>query len=205
MSLRNTKQKLRTNMYTNWIWGKHVLSEKQTTFDSCYLLRKREYGTKYLVLRNLARIGINKWLQWPKSKQNTFSHIADWIYPVSKILFVNPLKSLPLYEGVTKRFRTESITKYTLTTINTRWEATQRVMAAKLTIQTHKIAIQLHLVAESFTIYSSHSTRQVRKLLDNPRNSDEYRSYIGVSAKDIIRILNYYLPNTGSPSMSFVK
>jgi hypothetical protein len=41
-------------------------------------------------------------------------------------------------------------------------------MAAKLTRQTHKIAIQLHLVAESCTIYSSHSTQPVRKLLDMP-------------------------------------
>jgi hypothetical protein len=34
------------------------------------------------------------------------------------------------YEGVSKRFRTESITKYTLTFVISRWEATQRVMAA---------------------------------------------------------------------------
>jgi hypothetical protein len=44
------------------------------------------------------------------------------------------------YEGVSKSFRTESITKYTPTTINTHWEATQRVMAAKLTRLTHKIS-----------------------------------------------------------------
>jgi hypothetical protein len=37
---------------------------------------------------------------------------------------------------------------------NTSWEETQRVMAAKLTRLTHKIAIQLHLVAESSTISS---------------------------------------------------
>jgi hypothetical protein len=41
-------------------------------------------------------------------------------------------------------------------------------MAAKLTRLTHKIAIQLQLVAESFTICSSRSRRQVRKLLDTP-------------------------------------
>jgi hypothetical protein len=35
---------------------------------------------------------------------------------------------------------------------NTRWEAAQRVMASKLTRLTHKIMIQLHLVAESCTI-----------------------------------------------------
>jgi hypothetical protein len=69
-------------------------------------------------------------------------------------------------EGVSKSFRTESITKYKLTTINTRWEATQRVMTAKLTRLTHKIAIQLQLVAKSYTICSSHSRRPVRKLLD---------------------------------------
>jgi hypothetical protein len=71
-----------------------------------------------------------------------------------------------MYEGVSKSFRTVSIMKYTLTTINTRWEATQRVMAAKLTRLAHKIAIQLYLVAESCTIWSSRARRPVRKLLD---------------------------------------
>jgi hypothetical protein len=41
-------------------------------------------------------------------------------------------------------------------------------MAAKLTRLTHKIAIQLHLVAESYTICSSRSRWAVRKLLDTP-------------------------------------
>jgi len=40
------------------------------------------------------------------------------------------------------------------------------VMAAKLTRLTHKIAIQLHLVAESYTICSSRSRWSVRKILD---------------------------------------
>jgi hypothetical protein len=53
-------------------------------------------------------------------------------------------------------------------TINTRWKATQRVMAVKLTRLTHKIAIQLQVVAESCTICSSRSKRSVRKLLDTP-------------------------------------
>jgi hypothetical protein len=70
------------------------------------------------------------------------------------------------YEGVIESFRTASITKYMLTKINTRWEASQSVMAAKLTRLTHKIAIQLYLVAESCTIRSSRSRRPVRKLLD---------------------------------------
>jgi hypothetical protein len=41
-------------------------------------------------------------------------------------------------------------------------------MAAKLTTLTHKIAIKLHLVAESCTICSSRSRRPVRTLLDTP-------------------------------------
>jgi hypothetical protein len=39
-------------------------------------------------------------------------------------------------------------------------------MTAKLTRLTHKIAIQLHLVAESCTICSSSYRRSVQKLLD---------------------------------------
>jgi hypothetical protein len=76
------------------------------------------------------------------------------------------LKVAGIYECVSKSFRTESITKYTLTTINTLSEATQRVMEAKLARLTYKIAIQLHLMAESCTICSSRSGRPVWKLLD---------------------------------------
>jgi hypothetical protein len=39
-------------------------------------------------------------------------------------------------------------------------------MVAKLTRLTHKVAIQLHVVAESCTTYSSSSMWSVRKLLD---------------------------------------
>jgi hypothetical protein len=56
------------------------------------------------------------------------------------------------YESVSKSFRSESIKKYTLTTINIRWEATQRVMAAKLPRLTHKITTKLHLVGESLSL-----------------------------------------------------
>jgi hypothetical protein len=41
-------------------------------------------------------------------------------------------------------------------------------MATELTRLTHKIAIQLHLVAESCTICSSRSRQPVRQLLDTP-------------------------------------
>jgi hypothetical protein len=49
-----------------------------------------------------------------------------------------------MYDGVSRSFRTESITEYTLTFGIARCCPLQRVMAAKLTRLTHKIAIQLH-------------------------------------------------------------
>jgi hypothetical protein len=70
--------------------------------------------------------------------------------------------------GCIQKFPDWVITKYTLTTINTRWEATQRVMATKVTRLTHKIGIQLHLVADSCTICNSRSRRPVPKLSDTP-------------------------------------
>jgi hypothetical protein len=74
-------------------------------------------------------------------------------------MFVTPT----ICKDVSRNFRTESITKQT-TTINTRWEATQRVMAAELT----KVAIQLHVVAESCTVCSSRSRWPTRKLFNTP-------------------------------------
>jgi hypothetical protein len=52
--------------------------------------------------------------------------------------------------------------------INTHREATKRVMASELARLTRKIALRLHVVAESCTICSSRSRRQVWKLLDTP-------------------------------------
>jgi hypothetical protein len=93
---------------------------------------------------------------------------VKWCWNASAISTVRDESfPLPSYEVVSKSFRTESITKQT-TTINTRREATQMVMAAELTGLTHIIAIQLQLVAESCTICSSRSRRPVRKLLDTP-------------------------------------
>jgi hypothetical protein len=63
------------------------------------------------------------------------------------------------------------IMKYTLPSGITRWEATQMVIAAKLTRLTHKIVIQLRLVAESCIICIPCSRRPVRKLLGTPSYS----------------------------------
>jgi hypothetical protein len=57
-------------------------------------------------------------------------------------------------------------------------------MAAKLTRLTHKIAIQLHLVAENCTICSSRSRRPVRKLMDTP-------SYLFVGDEILVVGLGY--------------
>jgi len=49
-------------------------------------------------------------------------------------------------------------------------------MAAKLATLAHKIALQLHIVAQSCTNCSSRSRQPVRKLLDTPSytsSSDE--------------------------------
>jgi len=69
------------------------------------------------------------------------------------------------YKCVSRSFQTELITKSTTTTC---WEATQRVTVAKLTRLTHKIATQLHVVADSCSNCSSHSRQPVRKLLYTP-------------------------------------
>jgi hypothetical protein len=55
-------------------------------------------------------------------------------------------------------------------------------MAAKLTQLTHKLAIQLHLVVESCTIFSTRCRRLFQKILDTP-------SYVAVS--DILYIYIY--------------
>jgi hypothetical protein len=102
-------------------------------------------------------LGTEQWIHYftpgsPPPSQK-FHHVRiDILYSDVEVFLSS------LYEGVSKSFGTESITKYKLTT-STRWEATQRVMAAKFTRLTHKIAIQLHLVAESCTICSSRSRR----------------------------------------------
>jgi hypothetical protein len=58
-------------------------------------------------------------------------------------LFLRTRVHISNIRGYNQKFPDWVITKYMLTTINTRWEATQRVMAAKLTRLTHKIVIHL--------------------------------------------------------------
>jgi hypothetical protein len=85
------------------------------------------------------------------------------------------------YEVVSKSFRSESITKYTLTTINTRWEATQRVTAVKLTRLTHKIGIQMHLVAKSCTICSLAPGGKSGNFWIHPRSKPPQNSAAGMA------------------------
>jgi hypothetical protein len=59
-----------------------------------------------------------------------------------------------------------------LTFVITHFCQLQKVMAVKLTTLTHKIAIQLHLVAESCSICRSRSRRTFRKLFDTSSYTD---------------------------------
>jgi len=58
---------------------------------------------------------------------------------------------------------------------NTRWETTQM-----LTGLSHRIAIQLHLVAESYTICSSRSRRPVREFLNTPSYLNSPNSFMAL-------------------------
>jgi len=86
---------------------------------------------------------------------------------------------------------------------------TQKIMAAKLTRLTHKIAIQLHIVSEIYTICSSCFRRPVRKLLDTPlykllvswdglENTDMVRSFFWASFETGY-IVNMFRRNRTSP------
>jgi hypothetical protein len=113
---------------------------------------------------------------------------------------------LNIYEGVSKSYRSESITKYTLTTRNTIWEATQRVMAAKVTRLTRRIAIQLHLVAESYTICGSRSRRPFRKLLDTPSYCNTVHLPTSLEVYRVKLCMHFSLPQCvlHSPLISFL-
>jgi hypothetical protein len=95
------------------------------------------------VLRSLKRIRTG--IQWTSSNPDVGTANVNRKY---------------IWESISKSFRTQSITKCMLTIINTRWEAIQRVIAAKLPRLTHKMALQLHLVSESCNICSSRSRRR---------------------------------------------
>jgi hypothetical protein len=116
-------------------------------------------------------INVGSRLKWLKILSS--SGFLWFCNPGSELL--GPWDAFRTYEVASKSFRTESITKYTLTFGITRCcPPFQRVMAAKLTGLTHKIAIQLHLVTESCTICSPRSWRPVWKLLDTPSHSFRY-------------------------------
>jgi hypothetical protein len=98
-------------------------------------------------------------------------------------------------EGISKSFRTESITKYTLTFGITRCCHLQSVMATKLTRPIHKIAIRLHPMAESCTICSSHCRRPVRKLLVTPTYKECKRLFSSLRGH-CLRKLGYIFENS---------
>jgi ABC-type proline/glycine betaine transport system permease subunit len=125
-------------------------------------------------------------MAWCSVKEMEHEDNFTFTQSAVKYAYFKTLPRLRNVRGFIQKFPDWVITKYTLTTINTRWEVTQRVMEAKLTRLTHKIFIQLHLVAESSNIYSSRSRRPVRKLLDT--------SYVSVRASGTWRPLCATLP-----------
>jgi len=138
-----------------------LLSLKHFQVSVIIVIRANEYSLAGGITRNF----LNNFLHY-----SLFWAPAMILFCRSYILLLPdklPLNML-LYEGVSKSFWTELITKCTITTINTYWEVTQRVMVAKFTRLTHKIVIQLHLVTESHTICSSHSRQPFQKLLVTP-------------------------------------
>jgi hypothetical protein len=72
-------------------------------------------------------------------------------------------------------------------------------MAAKVTKLTHKIATQLHLVAESCTICSSRSRRPVRKLLDTTTYMYIFRFRIWSRKFEIL----YYMDRNAGDLLSY--
>jgi hypothetical protein len=132
--------------------------------------------------------GNSTFICWPHNYLFTFSYSSpcsfiilwdfwrssSWIQPLALYfrcvcVLVYTHTHTHTHESISKSFRTESIKKYTFTFGITRSEATQRIMAAKLNRLTHKIAIQMHLVAESCTICNCRSRRPVRKIWIPPR------------------------------------
>jgi hypothetical protein len=80
--------------------------------------------------------------------------------------------------------------EYTRVCPNTRWEGTQKVVAVKFIRLTHKITIQLHLVAESYTICGSRSRRPVRKLLDTLSYMNQFLFTLVPSVPHLIIMCN---------------
>jgi hypothetical protein len=144
-----------------WLWMKYV--ERRTTgLPRCTIaqfvkrrwrhhkepqdLRSRfEFGTS-----RIRSMSTNRWTTTSGVMMNTQLPKLNAIGPRPDHNHLSYSSNIHLNRVVSKSFRTESITKCTLTFCITRWEATRRVVAAKLTRLTHKIAIQLHLLAESY-------------------------------------------------------
>jgi hypothetical protein len=68
-------------------------------------------------------------------------------------------------------------------------------MATKLTSLTHKIAVKLHLMEESYTICSSRSRRSVRKLLATSSYVSSLPFEVSSSSTEILAV-SIYLPFT---------
>jgi len=146
----------------------YVLRHPEVWRNGGIIPRILKFGTRWRWLADF-----KPWTLYPWGKSSRYqlwvgsrAGIFFFLFYSKPVFHICPPLTQRMYEYITKSFRTKSITKYMITTINTSWDAAQRVMAAKLTRLTHKVVIQLHIVAKSCNICSSRSGRPVRKLLD---------------------------------------
>jgi hypothetical protein len=120
----------------------------------------------YCYLWLFSKINFRLHIHW---KDTTQTHVMSFVFNYSISLIITN------FTHQNKSFRTELIVDNKINDDDDNnnnnkhsLQSNTRVMVAKITRLTHKIAIQLHLVAESCTICSSHSRQPVQKLLDTP-------------------------------------
>jgi hypothetical protein len=131
--------------------------------------RGKRLNRKYLEIFNFVAWELRVWNKQGKLDKDLENSL------MRSLIICTPLD----IRGCIQKFPDWVIKKHTFTFGITRWEATQRVMASEFTRLIHKIAIELHLVAESCTICSSRSRRPIRKHVDTPSYyySDQIKEY----------------------------
>jgi hypothetical protein len=118
-------------------------------------------GFKWLSIKTIDRVRV----LWKRR----ISWLIQWLlYSLRRSLHGVSYSVTAFILECIQKFPNWVLTKSKTIIINTRWKTRQSVMATELTRLTHKITIQLYLVAESCTICSSRSKRPVRELLNAP-------------------------------------
>jgi len=139
-----------------------------TTASNPAVIRTKDHPSRSLPLLSLIKSGIISLFSWVKGPKplTEYSHIFQSHHVDACLFFLNGSVRRTYVRVCIQKFPDWVNNEiYAYSNKQSLW-ATQRVMAAKFTTITHKIAIQMHLEAESCTICSPRSSRPVRKLLD---------------------------------------